>query len=320
MQGAKVLVVDDSTSVRKVLERLLSTRGLVVTTSETAEQGLEAVSHNTPNLVIADVVMPGMSGFELCQMLKLNKTTQGVPVILISGIINEGVVAQAQQAGAFDVVSKPFTPDDLFPKIERALNASQQIPSASVEPKPASPPAPIPTAAPIFTPSPPPTPIPVVPVPPSPVVAAPIYAESPSAQPAPIPNPPAPQTAAIAQGQTRPLMEELRPFLDKPEIESVLVIENTGKLLAWVGQTLDEPDLLATYLHTMLSISSVMGDKFHLSSIQSFSLEYLGKTLMVNRISDKFSLVLMLRGTGGTGVIRYLVLKQMPQLKAVLGD
>lgn len=320
MQGAKVLVVDDSTSVRKVLERLLSARGLVVTTSETAEQGLEAVNHNTPNLVIADVVMPGMSGFELCQMLKLNKTTQGVPVILISGIINEGVIAQAQQAGAFDVVSKPFTPDDLFPKIERALSAAKQVAPAISEPAPASPP-PIPSATPVFTPTPTTMPIPSVPATPSPVAAAPSYAEPlKSAQPTPAPIPLTPQTAAIAQDHNQSLMEELRPFLDKPEIESVLVINNTGKLLAWVGQTIDEPDLLATYLHTMLSISSVMGDKYHLSSIQSLGLEYLGKTLMVNRISDKSSLVLMLRGTGGTGVIRYLVLKQMPRLKAVLGD
>lgn len=322
MQGAKVLVVDDSTSVRKVLEKLLSTRGLVVTTSESAEQGLEAVSHTTPHLVIADVVMPGMSGFELCQMLKMRESTKGVPVILISGIINEGVVAQAQQAGAFDVVSKPFTPDDLFPKIERALNAAKQIAPAISEPTPTPPPpAPIPTVAPVFTSAPATTPIPPVSTPPSSVAAAPSYTEPlKPPQPTPVPIPPTPQIAAIAQTHNQPLMEELRPFLDKPEIESVLVISNTGQLLAWVGQTIEEPNLLATYLHTMLSISSVMGEKYHLSSIQSFSLEYLGKTVMVNRISDKASLVLMLRGTGGTGVIRYLVLKQMPQLKAVLGE
>jgi len=322
MQGAKVLVVDDSTSVRKVLERLLSTRGLVVTTSETAEQGLEAARHSTPQLVIADIVMPGMSGFDLCQMLKLNKATQGVPVILISGIINEGVVAQAQQAGAFDLVSKPFSPDDLFPKIERALNKAKQIHTAIGEPSPTPPPpALIPAVAPVFTSAPATTPIPPVSTPPSPVAAAPSHTEplKPS-QPTPVPIPPIPQIAAIAHTHNQPLMEELRPFLAKPEIESVLVISNMGKLLAWVGQTIDEPDLLATYLHTMLSISSVMGEKYHLSSIQSLSLEYLGKTLMVNRISDMSSLVLMLRGTGGTGVIRYLVLKQMPQLKAVLSD
>ncbi|GEM84669.1 response regulator [Meiothermus hypogaeus] len=317
MQGAKVLVVDDSTSVRKVLEKLLSTRGLVVTTSESAEQGLEAVSHNTPHLVIADVVMPGMSGFELCQILKMRESTKGVPVILISGIINEGVVAQAQQAGAFDVVSKPFTPDDLFPKIERALSAAKQASPTTGEPSP----APSPAATPVFTAASTPTPIPPTPAPSEPVPIAVSQAEPPTLpQAAPVPTPPVPSMPANTEPPHQALMEGLRPFLDKPEIESVLVISNTGQLLSWAGQTIEEPDLLATYLHTMLSISSVMGEKYHLSSIQSLGLEYLGKTVMVNRISDKASLVLLLRGTGGTGVIRYLVLKQMPQLKAVLGE
>ncbi len=314
MQGAKVLVVDDSTSVRKVLEKLLSTRGLVVTTSESAEQGLEAVNHNTPHLVIADVVMPGMSGFELCQMLKMRESTRGVPVILISGIINEGVVAQAQQAGAFDVVSKPFTPDDLFPKIERALHAAKQAVLSAGEP---SSPSPAATSVPAAVPTPAPIPPAAIPASPTPVASSapePLVAES------PLPDSPTPQMATMAQSHHQLLMDELRPFLEKPEIENVLVINNSGRLLTAVCQGIDEPDLLATYVHTMLSISSVMGEKYHLSSIQSLVLEYLGKTIMVNRIGDKSSLVLMLRGTGGTGVIRYLVLKQMPRLKAVLGE
>ena len=281
MRGAKVLVVDDSTSVRKVLEKLLSSRGLVVTTCETAEQGLEAVKQNTPNLVIADVVMPGMSGFELCQMVKTQASTKNIPVILISGIINEDVVSQAHQAGAFDVVSKPFTPDDLFPKIERALNTIWSSPQAVGLMSEASTP-PLPT-----TPS---------------DVSTQVVSETHSS-----PN-------------RQALLEGLLPFTEKPEVEAVLVIDNAGQLLDWRGQTLNEPDLLATYIRTLLSISNVLGEKYHLSSIQSLSLEYPGKTLIINRIDDRASLVLVLRGTGGTGVIRYLVLKQMPQLKAALGN
>lgn len=292
MQGAKVLVVDDSTSVRKVLEKLLASRGLEVTTSESAEKGLEAINHNTPHLVIADVVMPGMSGFELCQILKMQASTKSIPVILISGIINENVVTQAQQAGAFDVVSKPFTPDDLFPKIERALHAAKQsflaIDEAIPAPSPPSTPPPIPVETSVLSS---PTPIPV----------------NQASPPQAVPTPP-----------TSALLDELRPFLEKPEIETVFVIDRTGQLMAWLGQTLDEPELLATYIHTLLSISSIMGERYHLSPVQSLNLEYLGKTLIVNRIGEKSSLVLMLRGTGGTGVIRYLVLKQMPRLKAAL--
>jgi CheY-like chemotaxis protein len=260
--------VDDSTSVRKVLERLLSTRGLSVTTSETAEQGLEAIHRNAPHLVIADVVMPGMSGFELCQRLKSDQATQDVPVILISGIINDGVIAQARQAGAFDVVSKPFTPDDLFPKVERALKASRPIPPSSVEA---------------------------------------------SEEPQPLPPPQPAETPDRLQ-------EELKPFLDKPEVESALVIGPGGQLRARAGQPFEEPELLATYLHTLLSIAGVLGEKYQLAAVQTMALEYLGKTLLLSRINPRFTLVLTLRGTVGTGVVRYLVLKQMPQLRAALED
>lgn len=290
MQGAKVLVVDDSTSVRKVLEKLLASRGLVVTTSESAEKGLEVINHNTPHLVIADVVMPGMSGFELCQTLKMRDSTKSIPVILISGIINEDVVTQAQQAGAFGVVSKPFTPDDLFPKIERALQAAKQSFLTIDEAIPA--------------PSLPSTPPPITVE--TPVLSSPTPANQ-ASPPQAVPEPPA-----------SALLDKLRPFLEKPEIESVFVIGRRGQLMAWLGQTLDEPELLATYVHTLLSISSIMGERYHLSRVQSLNLEYLGKTLIVNRIDEKSSLVLILRGIGGTGVIRYLVLKQMPQLKAAL--
>lgn len=296
MRGAKVLVVDDSTSVRKVLERLLTSRGLVVTTSESAEKGLEVIKHNTPHLVIADVVMPGMSGFGLCRMLKMQASTKSIPVILISGIINEDVLAQARQVGAFDVVSKPFTPDDLFPKIERALHAAKQSSSAIGEAVP----------TPSLAHTPPPIPVETA------VSASPV--STPANQVSPPQAVPEPSKTPLASA----LLNELRPFLKKPEVESVFVMDGTGQLIAWLGQTPDEPELLATYVHTLLSISSIMGERYHLSPVQSLNLEYLGKTLIVNRIGEKYSLALMLCGTGGTGVIRYLVLKQLPQLKAVL--
>lgn len=364
MQGSKVLIVDDSTSVRKVLERLLSTKGLLVNSSENAEQGLESVGRDTPNLVIADVVMPGMSGFELCQLLKLNKRTQDIPVILISGIVNDGVVAQAQQAGAFDVVSKPFTPDDLFPKIERALNAARALQTEALpQPEPI---APVEAPTPIWEP--------VVAEPVAPVFAAepafalePAFVPEPAFTPEPAPNiwqtvetQPEPQTLqaepesvfqtiemepesvpapmvvapAIAAPVTAPVQEaipvalaqnsavqaELRPFLDKPEIESAMVISSKGNPVAWVGQPIEDPDTFAAYVRTLISISSIFGDKHQLSPLQGLSLEYLGKTLIISRVSQGHSLALLMRGTGGTGVIRYLIVKQMPQLKAALGE
>jgi CheY-like chemotaxis protein len=118
---SKVLIVDDSVSVRKALERLLAPRDFDVTSASSAEHALELIATTVPDLIIADVVMPGMTGFELCQRLKAMPSYKQIPVILISGIVDSAVQSQAKDSGAESVVSKPFTPEDLFPQIDKAL-------------------------------------------------------------------------------------------------------------------------------------------------------------------------------------------------------
>lgn len=133
----KVLVVDDSVSVRKALERILSTRQIKVVATGSGEEALNKLSESDPALVIADVVMPGMDGFTLCAKIKADERYRHLPVLLISGIVNPDVIRQSAQAGAVDIVKKPFTPEDLFPKIERALSASVPAPVEAVTPAPA---------------------------------------------------------------------------------------------------------------------------------------------------------------------------------------
>ncbi|PZA06890.1 MULTISPECIES: response regulator [unclassified Meiothermus] len=131
----KVLVVDDSVSVRKALERILAPKALVVSTANSAEQALEQITHDKPDLIIADVIMPGLSGFDLCELIRRNPVYGHVPVILISGIVDAAVLRQAEEAGAFSVVRKPFTPEDLLPRVEAAL--ARIAPAAPVAPEPA---------------------------------------------------------------------------------------------------------------------------------------------------------------------------------------
>ena len=124
----KILVVDDSVSVRKALERILSTRKLDVIATGSAEEALERLPGSNPALVIADVVMPGMDGFALCRELKADARFEHLPVLLISGIVNSEVERQAQEVGAAGIAKKPFTPADLFPKIEAALASAGTTP------------------------------------------------------------------------------------------------------------------------------------------------------------------------------------------------
>jgi CheY-like chemotaxis protein len=146
----KILIVDDSVSVRKALERLLAPRNFNVVSVSSAEHALEAVAQDTPSLIIADIVMPGMNGFELTQRLKSSAHHKHIPVLLISGIVDASVQAQAKEAGAQGVVSKPFTPEELFPRIDevfQTLSAADQqetipeaapVPAVAVSNKPLS--------------------------------------------------------------------------------------------------------------------------------------------------------------------------------------
>ncbi len=137
----QILIVDDSVSVRKALERILKTRQMEVVAAKSAEDALETLQSLSPNLIIADVIMPGLSGFELCETLKTGDTHADTPIMLISGVVDAEVERKAQEAGAVGVVKKPFTPDDIFPKIEAALGAAQAsmgAPTPAQEVAPAS--------------------------------------------------------------------------------------------------------------------------------------------------------------------------------------
>jgi CheY-like chemotaxis protein/predicted regulator of Ras-like GTPase activity (Roadblock/LC7/MglB family) len=276
----KVLVVDDSTSVRKVLERLLAARGLQVVTAQDAEEGLKMVTDESPDLVIADVVMPGMSGFELCQLLRLNQRFRDTPVILISGIMDDKTLVQAQSVGASGVISKPFTPDTLYPKIEQALSKTPAMAA----------PAPAPTSVP--APAPEPTPAP-------PVATA--------------PTPSAPEP--LLKPGLEPLLSS---FLDKPEVETALVIGPGGAMLGQVGQMPPDPEVFTVYCRTLFSIAGVLGERSGYSTLDGLTLEYRGHQVVFHRINTDHSLVLVVRGSGQLGVLRYLVQRQLPQIVAHL--
>jgi len=120
----KILVVDDSVSVRKALERILGLNNMEVFSAESGSHALSVLIDTVPDLVITDVVMPDMDGFELTRAIKSDSVLRELPVLLISGIVNAEVQAQATAAGAVGVVRKPFKSEDLIPAIERAMSPS----------------------------------------------------------------------------------------------------------------------------------------------------------------------------------------------------
>jgi len=119
MQGLKVLLVDDEEEFVSTLAERLRMRGLQ---ADTANSGLEALVHIaaiTPDVVILDLMMPGMGGIEVLTHIK--RDYPNIPVILLTGIGSTGEASEGMRKGAFDYLVKPLQITELLQKIDEAV-------------------------------------------------------------------------------------------------------------------------------------------------------------------------------------------------------
>jgi len=123
----KILVVDDDTILQMALIRYLEKRGYAVQAVSSGVEGLSAFEQMPPDLVVSDVMMPDMDGFEFCRQLRATRLGQLVPFIFLSsrGGLEDRV--QGHSIGADDYLIKPFEPKELLAKIEAQLERSRRI-------------------------------------------------------------------------------------------------------------------------------------------------------------------------------------------------
>jgi DNA-binding response OmpR family regulator len=117
----KILVVDDESDVVSFIERTLKTEGFDVVTAYDGIGALDLVDSEKPDLVLLDIMMPMMSGYEVCEQIKANPQTQDIPVICVSSAHTPDARAQSLRAGAATLVVKPFLPAELIAQIHRYL-------------------------------------------------------------------------------------------------------------------------------------------------------------------------------------------------------
>src|SRR5512145_1552352 len=120
---AKVLVVDDSLSVRKVVERALVGRQIEVVCAATGSEALERIERDEPDVIVCDVVMPDKDGYEICDFVKRHPRLGRTPVLLMSGMVNDEVRERAARVQSADVLSNPFAADDLLRRLDALLAA-----------------------------------------------------------------------------------------------------------------------------------------------------------------------------------------------------
>lgn len=109
----KILAIDDDKTVRVLVTRCLEKEGHKVLAAENGEQGLSMVTHENPDLILLDVMMPGMNGLEVCSKLKNTPATKAIPVFMLTGKTQMHDIDEALSAGADNYISKPFNPQKL---------------------------------------------------------------------------------------------------------------------------------------------------------------------------------------------------------------
>jgi DNA-binding response OmpR family regulator len=120
MERIKVLLADDEEDIKTVVKFYLESRGYEVLT---AFDGLDAISiceSEKPDLLLLDVMMPVMSGFEVARKLKANPETAGIPIIMLSAASQSDSIKEGLEAGARDYIVKPFEPSKLEELIRSA--------------------------------------------------------------------------------------------------------------------------------------------------------------------------------------------------------
>jgi len=118
---AKILIVDDEIQFREMLRERLEANGYEVVSAKDGEEGLEKVESEKPDLIVLDVMMPKMGGFEACSILKKDVRYNKIPIIFLSAMAQQDDMAVGKDVGADTYITKPFEAPVLIDKIEELL-------------------------------------------------------------------------------------------------------------------------------------------------------------------------------------------------------
>lgn len=118
---ARILIVDDDQKIRSILERILLRDGHTIDTAENGHAALAAVERQAPDVILTDVTMPGMDGFELCQRLKMNVATRLIPVVMVTGLADRDNRIKGVEIGADEFLTKPVDPQELRARVRSLM-------------------------------------------------------------------------------------------------------------------------------------------------------------------------------------------------------
>jgi len=121
MSKGTICIVEDEDDIREILEIQLKREGYTPISTDSGEKGLRLIREHKPQLVLLDVMLPGMDGFDVCRALRAEKSTREIPVVMITARGEEADVVTGLEIGADDYITKPFSPRVVASRIKSVL-------------------------------------------------------------------------------------------------------------------------------------------------------------------------------------------------------
>lgn len=258
-----IFIVDDSISVRKALEITLRNHNMQSRSAISGEQALEILQEQSGrgfDLLMVDVIMPGMSGIDLCARLKEDVRLAHLPVILMSGNVDDEVRQQAKEVGASNVLRKPFRSEELVPMIESVL--------AEVAPAPATEePAPLDTGERTET--------------------AALHENQPQQA----------AEARITGEHLDALSELLQTYEDHPRVRDVVILDRQGQPIKQTGNVL--PENIQMFARFFTNTAGVLGKQMIGEDIRDVTIRYGEHEMVIHNLPGHFVVVLMSEHSAG---------------------
>ncbi len=128
MPAKRILVVDDEEDILELVNYNLSREGYAVSRVSTGEDALKAVRTVAPDLIVLDLMLPGVDGLEVCRVLKKERTTEHIPIVMLTAKGDEADIVAGLELGADDYITKPFSPKVLVARVRSVLRRKTLAP------------------------------------------------------------------------------------------------------------------------------------------------------------------------------------------------
>jgi DNA-binding response OmpR family regulator len=123
-----ILIIEDDPDIAEVLRYGLESKNLETRVALSGEEGLSASldKHNPPALILLDLLLPGMTGIEICRRLRSESLTRGIPVVIVTAKVSDKDVAISQELGVADFITKPFSVREVIARVNSLLLATER--------------------------------------------------------------------------------------------------------------------------------------------------------------------------------------------------